>query len=333
MQPESADCGESPSVSVIILGYNGYQWLGPCLESVLDQDLAESYEVIYADNGSTDGSLDYVRTEFKQVQAIDLERNWGYAVGNNRAASYAQGRYLLFLNQDTILHRKCLGSLLYAMLRNPAWGACHANMIMPWQADFTLDLIHCPRLVHVAEINQYGFAEYRTLPMCSAPIETRLLSGACFMLDRRVMQRLPYLFDPSFYMYAEDLDLALRVAALGYRIALIPAAVVYHNQAEPKWLSVRTVSRAYRATRNRILAFYKITPPAEFRRFLPRLIVGAPLKVFEVRHNRLMQGLALIIMLPITLVATFEALLHIRLRYGAERQYWLKQRTDRILGR
>ena len=80
--------------SVIVLAYNDKQYLQACLSSLIDQDLpADSYEVIYADNASTDGSVEFVEENFPTVRVVQLEHNYGFAEGNNRAAEYAKGKY------------------------------------------------------------------------------------------------------------------------------------------------------------------------------------------------------------------------------------------------
>ncbi len=316
-------------VSVIILGYNGLRFLDNCLNSVLDQDLNHRYEVIYVDNGSTDDSANYVRETFPEVKTISLGQNLGFAGGNNEAVQYAKGRYLTFLNQDMIVHRSWLRTMLETMASNSQLGACHANMLMPWHKEFaTLDRTQYPRRVYVTDINRrYGFTEYRQLPMQSSPIPTLFLSGGCFLINRPVLHQLLYLFDKRFFMYAEDVDLALRINALGYTIVLAPRAVVYHLHEPPSSLGIRELRNAYLATRNRILAYYKTTTPGEFLSLLPRLVFGAPIKVFEGGQKRLLQLVALLAMLPVTFVAMMAAFAMMP-SYAAEREYWELRRTS-----
>jgi GT2 family glycosyltransferase len=108
------------TASVIVLGYNGKDFLAECLASILDQSYpAEDYEVIYADNASIDGSADLVAERFPSVRMVRFERNLGFAEGNNRAAELARGRYLVFLNQDTVVHRHWLTEMVAAMGNDP----------------------------------------------------------------------------------------------------------------------------------------------------------------------------------------------------------------------
>ena len=98
-----------PIASVIVVAYNDRKYLEACLSSVLDQDMPrEDYEVIYADNASTDGSADFVAERFPSVRVLRFDRNYGFTEGNNRAAAAAKGRYVGFQNADTIAHRRWL---------------------------------------------------------------------------------------------------------------------------------------------------------------------------------------------------------------------------------
>ena len=88
--------------SVIVLSWNGMDYLEDCLKAVLSQDYA-GFEVIVVDNGSTDGSADLVAERFPQVQLIRNERNLGFAAGNNVGLQAATGDVLILLNQDTVV--------------------------------------------------------------------------------------------------------------------------------------------------------------------------------------------------------------------------------------
>lgn len=322
---------QSPLVSIIVLGYNGLRFLEAGLASILTQDLAEQYEVIYVDNASSDGSVAYVRKNFERVKILALERNLGFAEGNNEAIRHAAGRYLLFLNQDIILHRRCLREMVQTLRANRRLGACHANMLMPWHEEFAAqERVEYPRYVYYTDLNpRYGFAEYLKRPMQAVPIPTSFLSGGCFLIDRAVLQQLPYLFDARFFMYAEDVDLALRIKALGYQLALAPRAVVYHWHDAPGMRGLRELRNAYLATRNRFLAYYKTANGTEFLDQLPWLLIGSPLKVLQVGDKRLVNWLTFVVMLPITLISLIAAL-KMMPGYAEEKRFWSRQRITPV---
>ena len=80
-------------ISIVVLNWNGMKWLPNCLSSILHQDAGEDFEVLLVDNGSTDGSVQYVEENFPSVRVVQLGKNYGFAEGNNRALNYVQGEY------------------------------------------------------------------------------------------------------------------------------------------------------------------------------------------------------------------------------------------------
>src|ERR1700693_1728618 len=92
---------ELPAVSIIVLNWNGRGHLQDCLKSLLALDYPESkLQIVLCDNGSTDGSTDFVRARFPKVTIVALDHNYGFAEGNNRAARAATGEWVAFLNND-----------------------------------------------------------------------------------------------------------------------------------------------------------------------------------------------------------------------------------------
>src|SRR2546428_7848746 len=120
---------EQPLASVIVLGWNGREFLVDCLGSVLDQDLPLSeYEVLYVDNGSRDGSPALVREGFPQIRVLELDHNYGYAEGNNIGFRHTRGELAVFLTQDTAVHGSWPTELLHALCSASAIKAAPANV-------------------------------------------------------------------------------------------------------------------------------------------------------------------------------------------------------------
>ena len=310
-----------PLASVIILGWNGREYLEDCLSSVLDQDLSpQEYEVLYVDNGSQDGSAAFVSERFPRVRVLALDRNYGYAEGNNIGFSETGGEYVVFLNQDTVAHRSWLGELIDAVSSAPEIGAGHANIIQPWYPEFAgIRARSMAGAAYTSEVNRLGYIGYRKLPSADRLYDTIFLHGVCIILRRDVGQELGYIFDPDFFAYAEDLDLGLRVRALGYRSVAVPKAVVYHKHTLQTSLSWYTVVKTVRIIRNRYLAFYKVMSGWEFALMVPLMTVGAPFNALEFgldRLRRVLFGLALVPATAAALVVTLFALP----KYAAKRR-------------
>lgn len=112
-----------PRVSVVVLNYNGRQYLPPCLDALEEQTYPRSrFEVIVSDNGSTDRSLDLLRTRYPYVRTLENQENLGFSAGNNVAIRKSQGKYVVLLNNDTRPHPSWLESLVAVAEANPDAG-------------------------------------------------------------------------------------------------------------------------------------------------------------------------------------------------------------------
>ncbi|MEX1254418.1 MAG: glycosyltransferase family 2 protein [Dehalococcoidia bacterium] len=309
-----------PMVSVIVLGWNGRQDLEGCLSSLLDQTLPrDQYDVLYVDNGSRDGSLEFVRDRFPDVRVLALDRNYGYCEGNNIGFGETRGQFAVFLNQDAVLHRACLQELVNAVRSSPEIVAAHANIIQPWYPEFAgIDERAGVDAGFTAEVTRLGYMRYRRLRSMQ-PVDTIFIHTVCAIVRRDAVDELEYVFDPDFFAYAEDLDLGLRIRALGYRSVVVPKAIVYHKHTLKTDMSWSTVVKTVRIIRNRYLAFYKVMSGWEFALMAVLLTVGAPFNALEfgLKPSRtILYGLALV---PATLIALVVTLGHLP-QYAAKRR-------------
>jgi GT2 family glycosyltransferase len=319
-----------PVASVIVLGWNGRHYLEDCLSSVLDQDYpAEQYEVLYVDNNSKDGSPAFVRERYPQARIVELDNNLGYAEGNNVGFRESRGDFVVFLNQDTAVNRSWLRSLLEAMSSSPEVGAAHANVIQPWYPEFAGIGERCgATAAYTSEVNRLGYISYHKLPSTERLYDTIFLHGVCIVIRRSVGDQLGYIFDPDFFAYAEDLDLGLRVRALGYRSVAVPRAVVYHKHRLQTGFSWYTVVKTVRIIRNRYLAFYKVMSGWEFALMVPIMTVGAPFNSVEFGLGRVRQVLYGLALIPATLAALAVTLVQLP-KYAAKRRQVRQQAAGR----
>src|SRR5438445_12119767 len=115
--------GDGPLVSVIVVNYNGRHHLAACLRALARQTLPpHQFEVILVDNGSADGSVEFVRRQFPRVRVVPLANNVGFAAGNNRGLDHARGRFVALLNNDTAADPRWLVEMLRAMDDHPEAG-------------------------------------------------------------------------------------------------------------------------------------------------------------------------------------------------------------------
>ena len=299
------------SASVILISFNDKAFLYDCLTSLHDQDLPRNeYEIIFADNGSADGSVQYVKDNFPSVQVLEFERNYGAAGGYNRAARYASGRYFVFLNVDTLLHKRWLSSMLGVMEKFPRIKACQSNMIMPWATEFSkLDRDRMPQFTYIYDLSKFGFTRYYNIPFSHELVRTLFLSGASVMVDNLLIDEIGFVFDEDLPS-CPDIDLGLRINSLGYETVLVPASVLYHKNSAPMKVSpdFRTFKKMSNLIRDRFLIYFKNMSTVEFLSFLPLLIFAAPFKVREVGWSKNRQIFYGILSLPLVLYSFLKAM-------------------------
>lgn len=213
-----------PFISIVVLNYNGLQFCKDCFDSIRELTYPY-YEVIMIDNLSTDDSVTYVRTHFPEVRIIELDQNNGFAKGNNIGVHAARGKYLFFLNQDTVLEKDCLHELVQAIESDPNIGICGAKMMF-WNEK---QVINSTGLI----INKICFCWDRGSFECDLgqydeDTEVVSVSGGAMLIRKDLFDKLGG-FDAEYFMYYEDLDLGLRTWLTGYRVIFVPKAVIYHK--------------------------------------------------------------------------------------------------------
>jgi GT2 family glycosyltransferase len=213
-----------PSVSIIVLNWNGKHHLSSCLTSLGALEYPESkLEVILCDNGSTDGSADFVRTQFPRVKLIALDRNYGFAEGNDRAAEQARGEWVGFLNNDMWVKPSWLKDMLSALEQRPE-AACVASRIVNWDGS-AMDFVGGGvNFMGQAFQLDYGKSE-------STHDKFRRLLFACggAMLIRRDVFLEVGGFDRDFFAFFEDVDLGWRLNLLGHDVWYTPRATAFHR--------------------------------------------------------------------------------------------------------
>jgi len=219
--PNSAN---SDFTSVIVVNFNGQRFLDDCLSALEHQTLPRhGYEVLVIDNGSTDGSPEFVRERFPGVRLVSLQRNLGFTGGNNVGFGLARGRYLVLLNNDTRVAPDWLESLVRAA-NAPDIGGVAARIVFrsdPSVLNSTgLDLLRDGRGAD-RDLQKNDRGTVRPAG------EVFGGCGASLLLKRELIDDIGG-FDPKLFMYYEDLDLAWRARLRGWRFVYAPNALVEH---------------------------------------------------------------------------------------------------------
>ena len=268
-----------PRVSIVILTYNGSRYIKALIDSLLNQSYPEDLmQIIVVDNASGDNTRTLVRKLFPSVKLVALKENTGFAAGNNHGLKYAQHDFIAFLNQDTICHRDWLVCLMDAMLEKDQIAACNSNII-PTKDNEPIDLISPVEQLFFCDLSFWGYGRF--LSVNKQMVSSRLLSGCAFVIRRSVLNKLTYLFDEQFWMYAEDTDLSLRILNLGLGIRVVRDSIVFHLHKTNAKIGINRLSVIAKAIKNRVYAFYKNMGLFEFLLYFPVLLLGGFFKILE----------------------------------------------------
>jgi GT2 family glycosyltransferase len=255
-----------PSVSVIVLNWNGKHLLERCLPAVLDQNFP-AYEVVLFDNGSTDGSAAWVAERFPAVRLQSSERNLGFAGGNNEAIRGTDAAYVVLLNNDAEPAPDWLGELMRAAVSSPEVGMCASKMV---RASDPSIMDSCGIDVDRAGIGWNRYAGEVDRPEETAPYE---VFGPCAgaALYRRAMLDQIGLFDEDYFIYYEDVDLAWRAQRAGWRCLYVPCARVTHRHSST--VKHGSPFKEFLLGRNKVWTLIKNYPWPDWLLYLP-IIVG-----------------------------------------------------------
>jgi GT2 family glycosyltransferase len=213
-----------PSVSLIVLNWDGREYLDDCLQSLQKLDYpTEQIQLICCDNGSSDGSADYVRAAFPGIEVVALDANYGFAEGNNRAAQSARHDWLAFLNNDMHVEPSWLRSLV-APLQEAPHIACVASRIANWDGS-AVDFIGGG-----VNFQGHGFQVDHGMPSSSKDTARPLLfpCGGAMLIRRDLFSDVGG-FDPDYFAFFEDVDLGWRLNLLGHDVWYEPNATAFHR--------------------------------------------------------------------------------------------------------
>lgn len=258
-------------VSVIILNWNGAALLEEYLPSVVANTPADKAQVVVADNGSTDSSLQLLAERFPSVKVIRFPENYGFAEGYNRALALTDTPYTVLLNSDVAVPQGWLEPLIDAMERDPQLGACQ------------------PKIISYRDRSRFeyagaagGFIDRNGYPYCRGRIfdvveedhgqyDTQIpvfwASGAALMVRTDLYRQVGGL-DARFFAHMEEIDLCWRMQLAGYTIAAVPASEVYHLGGGS--LPASNPRKTYLNFRNNLLLLHKNIPARDLRATLLR---------------------------------------------------------------
>ena len=255
------------SVAIVILNWNGKKLLQQYLPSVVKYSLG--CDVIVADNGSDDDSVEYVQTNFPMVRIIKLDKNYGFTGGYNRALKQVYAQYYVLLNDDVEVTKGWVNPVIKMMQQDTQIAVCQ------------------PKLMSYVNKNKFeyagaagGYIDYLGYPFCAGriferteddngqydkPREIFWASGAAMFVRSDLFHALGGL-DEDFFAHMEEIDFCWRAKNAGYKIMYCPDSTVYHygggtlNKISPR--------KTFLNFRNSLLLLYKNLPASKLQNVL-----------------------------------------------------------------
>jgi GT2 family glycosyltransferase len=262
-----------PLVSVIVLNWNGKVHLLECCGSVLKTAYAP-LEIIVADNGSTDGSLEAVRSHYPSVVVLKNGSNLGYAEGNNRAVAIAKGDYVVTLNNDVVVETDWLDKPIEYLEKKVEGLFAVCGRQMNYYNRLIIDsLFHYPGPEMVFLRAGHGTTLEQNSGI-AVPGRVIAVNGGSAIYRKKMFKELGG-FDREYRFYGEEADLCMRAFLRGWQCLFVPQSVVYHKEGES--FKKSKGKNLYYHERNRMWFLFKFFPCT----FLARNIV--PLALEEMR--------------------------------------------------
>jgi N-acetylglucosaminyl-diphospho-decaprenol L-rhamnosyltransferase len=268
------------TLAVVIVNFNTCALLRASLHSLYHASAHHQLEVWVVDNGSNDGSVAMIQTEFAHVHIIESPHNGGFSYANNLAIRPLIQRpdapeYVMILNPDTVVEAGAFDVLLDYLRAYPDVGAVGPRLILP---DGSLDLA-CRRSFPTPEVSLWRmtglsrlfpqsrrFGRYNmTYIDPHETIEVDALVGACMLMPTSVIREVG-LLDETYFMYGEDLDWCYRFKLYGWRVVYVADAVVHHvKRASSRQRPAQSIINFYDAMRIFFRRYYADTTPAPLR--------------------------------------------------------------------
>ncbi|WP_346861424.1 glycosyltransferase family 2 protein [uncultured Draconibacterium sp.] len=266
---------KTKKVAIVILNWNGIKLFPDFLPSIIEHSQGENIEIIIADNGSTDNSLNYLKTNFPSVTLMDLETNYGFAKGYNVALDKIDAEYFVLVNSDVKVEKGWIEPCIKHFEKDDKIAAVQPKVLSFNQPEYF-------EYAGAAGgfIDKYGY------PFCRGRIldqvekdekqyetssEIFWATGACMFVRAEVFKNSGGL-DADFWAHMEEIDLCWRLKNQGYKIVYEPQSVIYHLGGGS--LEYGNPRKVFLNFRNNLYMLYKNLPKQKFTRtLLSRMIL------------------------------------------------------------
>jgi len=225
-------------VSIIIVNFNTKNLLVNCINSVIQQVKDVEYEIIVVDNCSTDSDILELKNSFNNLKIIELTENIGFGKANNKGLRIAQGKYIFFLNPDTILINNAVKILVDYLTENQQVGICGGNLfdakhnpVQSFQPVLPSILWELNAFTPKNLLYKLIFGKSYEFNHSQQPKKVGYIIGADMMTRKEILDKLGG-FDSDFFMFFEETEMAHRFIKNGYKIVSVPQSKIIHLEGQ-----------------------------------------------------------------------------------------------------
>lgn len=288
-------------VSIIIVSYNTKEFIKKCVESVEGSEFKKlKYEIIVVDNASSDGSVKFLRENFKKIKILENKENLGFAKACNQGARVSSGKYLLFLNPDTQVDKNTISHMLDFMNKQADAGAstcfvrlpsgklddgAHRGFPTPWNS-FSYFSGLSKLFPRSKTFSGYAMG-WLDLDL---EHEVDAVVGAFMMVRRKAGDEIGW-WDEDYFFYGEDIDFCYRLKEKKWKIYFVPQVSVFHQKGvsggikkHSEHLSIADYQTKFIATNARFNAM-RIFYNKHYKNKYPKILTGLVLSAIELRRK------------------------------------------------
>jgi GT2 family glycosyltransferase len=237
----------TPACAIVLVCWNNKAYLEPCLRSLYDSGMRNTFEVVVVDNGSTDGSQAMLRSLFPDVTIIQNAGNVGLGKASNQGIECTTAPYVLLLNNDTIVNGPSLDMLIDHMAATPDAGATGGTLLNPdgsFQAAFNDFPSLWEEVMIATRIGELLHEGYPSKKGGQAIAAVDWIGSACLLVRRAALDAIG-LLDESYFIYGDETDLSYRLVRGGWKIYHIPQSTTVHfgGRSMDRWKRRKMVYR------------------------------------------------------------------------------------------
>jgi N-acetylglucosaminyl-diphospho-decaprenol L-rhamnosyltransferase len=257
-------------MSIVLVCWNNKQYLDPCLESLFRDELNCTFDVVVVDNGSTDGSQEMLQEKYPEVMLIQNSKNEGLSRASNQGIEATNGKYVLLLNNDTIVNAPSLDSMVTFLDENPKVGAVGCKLLNAdgtTQSCYNHFSTYWEEILIATRVGELFRPGYPSIVDADERKSVDWMSSACLLLRRSALDQVG-LLDEEYFIYGDEADLQYRIKKAGWEIWYLPEAKIIHygGRSMDRWPRRKMVYRGK-------MLFYQKNYGA-FQSFLLRIMLA-----------------------------------------------------------